>query len=113
MLVGVFRGIAVASVPAQLQPFYIATEIEADPQEAGEHRFDIQMIDEDGVVLYTNQIEAEFRQRPDYLPNYMYFCGQVFVQRTIERAGIYRFDLRWRDETLAEARLEIELAAQA
>lgn len=107
VLAGVFRGVKAEGLPTQLEPFYIAMEIEADPHEAGMHVFDLRMIDEDGQVLYENQIEAMFEQRPDFLPSYMYFCGQVYVQQPVEKEGIYRFDLVWKEETLAQARLEV------
>ena len=107
VLAGVFRGMKVGELPAQLEPFFIAMEIEADPHEAGDHVFDLKMIDEDGNVVYQNQIEARFDQRPDYLPTYMYFCGQVFVETPVTKEGVYRFDLVWNNETLAQARLEV------
>lgn len=107
VLAGVFRGIRAPELPTTLEPFFIAMEIEADPHEIGEHTFDLRMIDEDGTVLYENQIGAKFEQRPDFLPSYMYFCGQIFVQEPVVKTGIYRFDLVWNNETLAQARLEV------
>ncbi len=107
VLAGVFRGVRLGQIPGQLDPFYIAMEVEADPYEAGTHTFELRMIDDDGEVLYENQIEAQFEQRPDYLSSYMYFCGQVFVEKLIPRGGVYRFDLIHQDETLAQAKLEI------
>lgn len=107
VLAGIFRGVKVEELPARLEPFFIAMEVEADPHEFGEHVFDLRMIDEDGNVVYENQIEANFEQRPDFLPSYMYFCGQIFVANPVEKEGIYRFDLVWNNETLAQARLEV------
>lgn len=107
VLAGVFRGVKVDEFPARLDPFYIAMEIEADPHENGEHIFELRMIDEDGVTLYDNEIQAQFDQRPDYLPTYMYFCGQVFVQGVVQKAGVCRFDLVWNDQVIAQARLEV------
>lgn len=107
VLAGVFRGVQVEQFPTQLEPFFIAMEIEADPHESGEQVFDLRMIDEDGAVLYENQIGANFESRPDFLPSYMYFCGQVYLEKSIERVGIYRFDLVWNDQTLAQTRLEV------
>ena len=107
VLAGVFRGVKVDEFPTRLEPFYIAMEIEADPHEVGEHVFELRMIDEDGGVVYQNQIGAHFDQRPDYLPSYMYFCGQIFMDQPIAKEGIYRFDLVWQDQTLAQARLEV------
>ena len=106
-MAGIFRGVKVEELPARLEPFFIAMEVEADPHEFGEHVFDLRMIDEDGNVVYENQIEANFEQRPDFLPSYMYFCGQIFVANPVEKEGIYRFDLVWNNETLAQARLEV------
>jgi len=107
VIVGVFRGVQVPAFPAQLEPMFVATEIEADPHEAGEHAFTLKLIDEDGRVLYENGFEAEFVKRPDFVPSYMYFCGQVYIEKPFEKPGLYRFDLSWRGETLAETRLEV------
>lgn len=107
MIAGVFRGIQIGSFPTRLDPFYLATEIEADPHETGSQEFEVRMIDEDGVLIYSNVIATDFEKRPNYLPSYMYFCGQVFVENEIKRPGLYRFDLVWKGETLGEARLEI------
>lgn len=110
VIVGVFRGIQVQSFPARFEPMYVATEIEADPHEAGGHTFHLRLIDEDGRVIYENGFEAVFVKRPDFVPSYMYFCGQVFVEHPMERPGLYRFDLSWNGQTLAEARLEVYAA---
>lgn len=107
VLVGIFRGIRMESFPGRLEPFWMATEIEAEPHESGEHVFDVRLIDEDGRTVYENQIGAAMEARPGFLPVYMYFCGQVFVQNDIQKPGVYRFDLSWRGEDLAQARLEI------
>lgn len=107
VLAGVFRGVKVDEFPSRLDPFYIAMEIEADPHENGEHIFELRLIDEDGATLYENEIQAQFDQRPDYLPTYMYFCGQVFVQGEVQKAGVCRFDLVWNDHVLSQARLEV------
>src|SRR5262249_3854829 len=107
VLAGVFRGVRLERFPGRLEPFFIAMEIEVDPHEAGTHTFDLRLIDEDGDVFYENQIEAQFDQRPDYLSSYMYFCGQVFVERPIPKAGVYRFDLVREGSTLSQVRMEV------
>lgn len=109
VLAGVFRGVKVEQFPARLEPFFIAMEVEADPHESGDHRFELRLIDQDGKTLYENEILTQFDQRPDYLPTYMYFCGQVFVQQEVQREGVCRFDLVWNEEVLAQARLEVTL----
>lgn len=109
VIAGVFRGIQVGSLPSRLDPFFLATEIEADPHETGRQEFIVRLIDQDGVSVYENKIEAEFDERPNYLPSYMYFCGQVFIEKEIKATGLYRFDLVWNDETIGESRLEIAL----
>lgn len=107
MIAGVFRGIQVAEFPVRLDPFYLATEIEADPMESGRQEFEVRMIDEDGANVYVNTIVTDFDKRPNFLPSYMYFCGHVFVKNEIQGPGIYRFDMLWNGETLAQTRLEI------
>ena len=109
VIVGVFRGVKVEEFPAHLDPFFVALEIEADPHEVGHQIFELRLIDEDGAVLYDNQIGTDFQARPGFLPSYMYFCGQVFLNRPIPRPGVYRFDLEWQGRTLAQVRLEVTL----
>jgi len=106
LLVGIFRQIH-TSVPGVLAPFWLALELEAQPDEVGEHRLDLRLIDEDGRTMMEAVLGSVFRRREDLGPNFSYFAEQIFLRDTIQRAGVYRFDLLWRGEALAELRLEV------
>ncbi len=108
IIAGVFRGVGMHRFPGTLDPFYIATEIEADHLETGDQEFEVRLIDEDGDIFYKNVIITNFEKRPDFAPSYMYFCGQVFVDREIQKPGVFRFDLVWQGEPIGQARLEIQ-----
>lgn len=110
VLVGVFRGLSVPSFPASVSPFYIAFEVEADPLEAGRDAvFEVRMIDEDGAAYFSRDVEFSIVRRPDMSPSYAYFAGLVHVERPLERAGTYRFDLVYEGDVLGQARLDVHL----
>lgn len=111
LLVGIFRQIHVPVLPGPFAPFWLAIELEADPDEVGEHQLELRLIDEDGRMLFREGLASVFRRRDDLGPNYSYFAEQIFVREPIERPGTYRFDLLWRDQALAQLRLEVIVAS--
>lgn len=107
ILVGIFRGITAPELPARLSPFWLAIEIEAEPHEAGEHRFKLRFVDEDGQVLFADALIGQFQRRPDLRPSYLYIAEVIDVPVEIQRPGTYRFDLSEGDEMLYQLRLEV------
>lgn len=107
-LIGVFRGIQARELPAFLDPFFLAIEIEVDSPMADRSYFlELRLIDEDGISFLQRDLEVEFRRRPDLGPSYCYFCERIAVEREIERRGPFRFDLLMDDEILASVRLDV------
>lgn len=107
ILVGIFRGIHTHSLPGKIAPFYLAIELEAEPHEAGEHRFDLNMVDQDGNEFFHDLLFGQFNRRPDLAPSYVYAATMIHVERPIEKAGPYRFDLLWNGEMLHQLRIDI------
>lgn len=111
IIVGVFREIRRPYFPAKLDPFFIALEIEADPDEADrEYQLLLRLVDEDGRTVYENTIELEMRRRPDMLASYVYAPLLIKIENPIPQSGAYRFDLLLGDETIAQSRIEFRLA---
>ncbi len=108
ILAGIFRRVEVPGFPAPLGTMQVACEVEVDPPETGRSYFlDLVLSDEDGKVLYENQVEVMFERRPDNGPSYCYFAGPVSVQTMLERPGLYRFDLLFNGESIAQSRLDV------
>jgi hypothetical protein len=108
LLHGIFRHIVVGPMPARLDPFFIAFEIEAEHHETdATYLFSLRMIDEDGRVHLEHQLEVAFARRADMGPSYVFFAEQLRFDRPIERPGIYRFDLSTGDRPVGELRFEI------
>ncbi len=108
LLHGIFRHIVVGPMPARLDPFFIAFEIEADYDETdATYVFVLRMIDQDGRVHLEHQLEVTFARRPDLGPSYVYFSRQLHFDRLIDRPGIYRFDLTAGEKPVGELRFEI------
>jgi hypothetical protein len=107
LLVGIFRQIHAPALPGLLAPFYLALELEAEPYETGDHIMELQLIDEDGGILFRETLASQFRPRTDMRPNYSYFAGQITIRQPIQRPGPYRLDLHWNDQVLAQLRLDI------
>lgn len=107
VLVGIFRQFSAPEFPAHLDPFFIACEVEVDPPEAGRSYFlDLQLSNEDGRILFSEQLEVEFQRRPDGNPSFCYIAGRILVEAPIERPGLYRFDLMFNDDAIGQVRLE-------
>jgi hypothetical protein len=107
ILAGIFRQFTAPTFPTHLDPFYIACEVEVDPPQAGRSYFlDLLLSDEDGRVLFTEQLEVEFQRRPDGNPSFCYIAGRIHVLSPIEKPGLYRFDLLFNDDAIGQVRLE-------
>lgn len=108
VLAGIFRRIQAETYPFSLEPIVVACEVEVDPPMAGRsYVLDLVLTDEDGRSLYESQVDVNFDRRGDNGPSYCYFSGPVFVLPPIERPGLYRFDLHFNGESIAQARLDI------
>ncbi len=108
ILAGIFRHVVVPGFPAPLGTVQVACEVEVDPPQAGRSYFlDLTFSDEDGKVLYETQVELGFEKRPDSGPSYCYFAGPVTVQTPLQRPGLYRFDLLFNGDSIAQARLDV------
>jgi hypothetical protein len=107
ILAGIFRGVNAETFPAKLAPFWIAMEIEAEPNEVGEQTFYLRFVDEDGGVIQEEVLETIFHRHPQMRSSYMYAATILTIRREIFSAGTYRFDLIWNDEILQQLRLEI------
>lgn len=94
ILMGLIRELQPPFLPIQLNPFYVASELEVDPHEADQtYELQLRMIDQDGRIYYQQEIEVEFYRRPKMRSSYAYFAGQIRVEQLIEQPGDYRFDL--------------------
>jgi hypothetical protein len=107
ILCGIFRGVNIQELPGYLAPFWLAVEIEAEPNESGEHEFDLRLVDEDGQVFFQDTLLGQFKRRNDYQPSFLYCATVIHVMRPIAKRGVYRFDLVWNGEMLHQSRLDV------
>ncbi len=107
-MIGVFRGMRLAGFPGPLRPFWVAIEVEADPDEVGVRVVDLRFVDEDGRVLWGAGIEFVFERRSNYGPNYAFFYSPFHPEIQVPSPGVYALEVVQDGVTLARTRLAID-----
>lgn len=96
MVVGFFTRMWVSSFPAELDPSYVAFEIEFEASEMGQtYDLELRLIDEDGRYLDSHGMKIEMMPAPDPFPKQQFGYPRVPWHHPIvfEQPGLFRFDL--------------------